>query len=273
MIKINLKNFHKNKQFFHKKPKIFFDNKKVFDKKNIIIGKNSIIEAFNSVAQIECLYISKNHNSEALQNILLKAKNKNIKICVVEKHKLDNLCNSGAHQGIVAVMRKKIYSTIEDILQTAADKNEKPFIIIADSIEDPHNLGAIIRTAECAGAHGIIIPNRRAADVNFTVHKTSAGAAEHVKIAKVTNIADTVKFLKTKGLWIYGTDFCGKCYYNEDLGVPLALIIGSEGNGISQLVKKNCDVILSIPLFGKINSLNASVASGILMFEIRKQRF
>ena len=203
---------------------------------------------------------------------MAKAKAKGIPIKETDRKKLDYMCSGAAHQGIVALASVKEYSTVDDIFALAEERGEKPFIIVLDEIEDPHNLGAIIRTAECAGAHGIIIPKRRAVGLSFTVGKSSAGAYEYVPVARVTNIPNTLDELKERGCWIYGADMDGSTYCEGNLTGASALVIGSEGNGLGRLVKEKCDVILSLPMCGRINSLNASVAAGVLMYEFTRQR-
>jgi len=191
---------------------------------------------------------------------------------VLDRNKLDSMSEGNAHQGVVALVTGFEYSTINDILQRAKDLNESPFVIILDGIEDTHNLGAIVRTAECAGVHGVIIPKRRSAMVNQTVYKASAGAVEHMLIANVTNITNCIEELKDNGLWIYGADMDGKdYYYNTKLEGSIGLVIGNEGKGISRLVKEKCDVIVKIPMLGKISSLNASNAAAILIYEVVRQ--
>ena len=199
-------------------------------------------------------------------------KNAGIPIKEVDRKKLDFMCGHANHQGIVAVGAIKAYSTVEDIFKTAEERGEPPFVIVCDEIEDPHNLGAINRTAEAAGAHGVIVPKRRSASLSFTVSKTSAGAVEFMHVARVTNLPQTIDELKEKGLWVYCADMDGETFYNANLKGAIALVIGSEGKGVGRLVKEKCDVVLSMPMKGKINSLNASVAAGILMYEISKQR-
>ncbi len=202
-------------------------------------------------------------------------KPKQIGIVIVEtnKNKLDEMSETGNHQGIIAIVPPFEYVEVEDILEYAKEKNEDPFIIILDGIEDVHNLGSIIRTAETAGVHGIIIPKRRAVAVNATTVKTSAGAVEHMKIARVNNINETINNLKKQGIWICGTDMATKnFYYNQDYNMPIAIVIGSEGKGMSRLTKENCDFLVKIPMKGKINSLNASVSAGIVIYEVVKNR-
>ena len=235
-----------------------------------IVGRNPVMEALKSGRKIEKLYIQKGELKGSINKIIPMAKEKNIIIQTVDKNKLDEI-SKGNHQGVAALVGTFNYSTIEDILKLAEKAKENPFIIILDGIEDPHNLGAIIRTGECAGAHGIIIPKRRAASVNQTVYKSSAGAVEHISIAKVNNISNTIEFLKDKGLWVYGADLQGEDYYNVDLKGPVALVIGSEGQGLSRIVREKCDFLLKIPMLGNISSLNASNAASILIYEKIRQ--
>ncbi|NMA87403.1 MAG: 23S rRNA (guanosine(2251)-2'-O)-methyltransferase RlmB [Tissierellia bacterium] len=235
-----------------------------------IVGRNPVMEVLKSGREIEKLYIQKGELKGSINKIIPMGKEKNIIIQRVDKNKLDEI-SKGNHQGVAALVGAFNYSTIEDILNIAEKSEEDPFIIILDGIEDPHNLGAIIRTAECSGAHGIIIPKRRAASVNETVYKSSAGAVEHISITKVNNISDTIEILKDKGLWIYGADMNGEDYYNVDLKGPVALVIGSEGHGLSRIVKEKCDFLLKIPMLGNISSLNASNAASILIYEKIRQ--
>lgn len=239
--------------------------------KTLICGRNAVTEALRSGANIDTLYISRNGGG-SLPKISAMASKLDIPVKQVDDRKLDNMCRGAAHQGCAAMLGCAEYSTIEDILADAEQKGEQPFIIICDEIEDPHNLGAIIRTAETAGAHGIIIPKRRSASLNYTVHKTSAGAASWVKVARVPNLAAAVRELKDKGVWIYGTDMSGDDVYSTDLTGAVALVIGSEGFGMSRLMRESCDFLISLPMYGRINSLNASVAAGICMYEAVRQR-
>lgn len=239
---------------------------------DIIAGRNPVTEALKSGRAIERLLISKGEMSGAVKVIVAKAKDRGIPIKEVDSKKLDFMCGNSNHQGVIAVAAVKEYVSVNDILKIAEDKGEKPFIIILDNIEDPHNLGAIIRTAECAGAHGVIIPKRRAAGLTYSVGKASAGAYEYMPVARVTNIPAVIDELKEKGLWIYGADMSGENYCSSDLRGAVALVIGSEGNGLQRLVREKCDIILSLPMLGKINSLNASVAAGVLMYEFTRQR-
>ena len=235
-------------------------------REDLILGRNAVIEALKSDRTIECLYVSKGDLEGSIKVALGLAKDKGIVVKEADRRKLDTMCEGLNHQGIVAKVTPFKYCEVNDILEVAEKKGEKPFIVILDEIEDPHNLGSIIRTAELCGVHGIIIPKRRNVGVTSTVYKCSAGAIEHMKIAKVTNINATIDMLKEKGIWIYGADIEGKDYsYNTDFSGPCALIIGSEGKGISNLTLKKCDLLVKIPMIGKINSLNASVAGGIMM--------
>ena len=235
-----------------------------------IIGRNPVIEALKSQRQIDCVYIAGEGGSLGLIKKLAKEQGAVVK--QVSHQKLDSLAGGGSHQGVIATGACAAYCSISDILDAAKKRNEKPFVIICDEIEDPHNLGAIIRTAECAGAHGVVIPKRRSASLNDTVFKTSAGAAAWVPVARVANIAAAIDELKKAGLWIYGTDAAGEDYTKTDLTGPVGLVIGSEGFGIGKLVAEKCDFMLKLPLLGKITSLNASVAAGIFMYEALRQR-
>ena len=240
---------------------------------DIVIGRNSVLELIKSGKDINKLYIQKGNRHGSINEIISRARENKIVIKEVEKNKLDEMCENQNHQGVIATVPPFEYSDIDDILNLAKQKNEDPFIIILDQIEDPHNLGSIIRTAECAGAHGVIIPKRRSAEVNSTVNKTSAGAVQYVKVARVNNLNDTIKYLKENDVWIYGTDAGAKSYYNEqNYKGGVAIVIGSEGYGMNKLVAKNCDFLVKIPMKGKVNSLNASVSAAIMMYEVLNQR-
>ncbi len=243
------------------------------DYQDIVEGRNAVTELLKSDKDINKIFVQRGEKHGSINQIISLAKSKKVVIVEVDKSKLDFMSQTKNHQGIIAVVPPFEYSDIDEILEYAKSKNEDPFVVILDGIEDVHNLGSIIRTAETAGVHGIIIPKRRGALVNATVSKTSAGAVQYMKIARVNNLNDAIKELKDKGLWIYGTDMEAKNYYYEEklLG-PIALVIGSEGFGISNLVKKNCDVLIKIPMKGKITSLNASVSAGIAIYEVVKQR-
>ena len=242
-------------------------------REDLIIGRNAVIEALKSDRTIECVYVSKGDLEGSIKVALGLAKDRGVVIKEADRRKLDTMCDRLNHQGIVARVTPFKYCEVNDILEDAKRKEQQPFIVILDEIEDPHNLGSIIRTAELCGVHGIIIPKRRNVGVTSTVYKCSAGAIEHMKIAKVTNINATIDMLKEQGIWIYGADIDGTDYsYNVDFSGACALIIGSEGKGISNLTLKKCDVLVKIPMIGKINSLNASVAGGIMMYEVLKGR-
>lgn len=239
---------------------------------DIIAGRNPVMEAIRSGRSIESILVAKGERSGSVVAIIAKAKQKNIPVKDVDSKKLDFLAKGVNHQGIVAQCAVKEYSTLEEIFALAEERGESPFIIVLDKIEDPHNLGAIIRTAECAGAHGVIIPERRSAGLSYTVEKTSAGALEYMPVVRVKNISAVLQKLKDKSIWVYGADMDGEHYKKVNFDGAVALVIGNEGKGISPLVAKDCDVIVSLPMKGKINSLNASVAAGILMYEIADKR-
>jgi 23S rRNA (guanosine2251-2'-O)-methyltransferase len=243
-------------------------------KQEYIVGRNPVLEVLKAEKEIDKIYVSKGELKGSIKKIISIAKDKNIVIQYVDKKKLDQIAPGVNHQGVAALVTPYDYYSIDDILNKAKESKEPPFIIILDGIEDPHNLGAIIRTAECAGVHGIIIPKRRAAHVTETVYKSSAGAVEHMLIAKVSNIPSTIDRLKDEGLWIYGADANGENYYfDTELKGPVALVIGSEGKGISKLVKEKCDFLVKIPMYGKISSLNASNAASILIYEVVRQNY
>lgn len=241
---------------------------------DVVIGRNAVSELLKSDRDINKIFVQRGEKHGSINQILNLARNKKVVVVEVEKNKLDEMSgDTKNHQGIIAVVPPFEYSDIDEIIEYAKNKNEEPFIVMLDGIEDVHNLGSIIRTAETAGVHGVIIPKRRGALVNATVSKTSAGAIEYMKVARVNNLNDAIQDLKDKGLWIYGTDMSAKdYYYNEKLTGPICLVIGSEGFGISSLVKKNCDVLIKIPMKGKVTSLNASVSAGIAIYEVVKQR-
>lgn len=239
---------------------------------NIICGRNSVLEAVRSGREIDRLLVAHGVSGGSVTAIIAKCSAKGILIKEVSPQKLDFLCGNANHQGVAVMFSASEYCTVDDILKTAEERNEKPFIIICDEIEDPHNLGAIIRTAEASGVHGIIIPKRRSASLNATVAKSASGALEYMRVARVTNIANEIENLKKKGIWVFGADMDGKHYTDFDYDIPVALVIGNEGNGIGKLVAQKCDEIISLPMKGKINSLNASVAAGILMYEVVRKR-
>lgn len=237
-----------------------------------IEGRNAVLEAFRSGKTIDKLFVLDGCMDGPVKTITREARKYDTIINYVTKERLDQLSETKNHQGVIAYVAAYEYAEVEDILAKAEEKGEPPFIIILDGIEDPHNLGAIIRTANQAGAHGVIIPKRRAVGLTAIVAKTSAGALNYTPVAKVTNITKTIQELKDKGLWFVGADMGGETMYNLDLKGPIGLVIGGEGEGISKLVKENCDFIASIPMKGDIDSLNASVAAGVLAYEIVRQR-
>ncbi len=236
-------------------------------------GRNPVMEAIKGGREIDKILIAKGSDQGSINKIIGMAKDKKLVIQYVEKAKLDAMSETKAHQGVIALVTPYEYKTVEDIIKVAEDRNEDPFIIILDEIEDPHNLGAIIRTAECVGAHGVIIPKRRAVGLTPIVIKASAGAVEHMNIAKVPNIASTIEELKERGIWIYGADMGGEQdYFDRDLTGPIAIVVGSEGKGIGRLIKEKCDFLVKIPMAGKVASLNASVAASVMMYEVLRQR-
>lgn len=241
-------------------------------KPDVIAGRNPVSEAIRSGRPIDKILVARGEKTGAVVGILAKAREKQIPVKEADRVKLDFLSGSAPHQGIIALAAAKEYSTVEDILAYAAEKGEPPFLVILDELEDPHNLGAIIRTAECAGAHGVIIPKRRSVGLSYTVGKASAGAVEYMRVARVTNIAALLDDLKKQGVWIYGADMNGTDYTQCDMSGACALVIGNEGKGMARLVREKCDVIVSLPMKGHINSLNASVAAGILMYHALKSR-
>ena len=236
-------------------------------------GRNAVLELLESGRDINKILVAKGEKHGSIYKILTMAKERKILITEVERNKLNQIAQTPNHQGVIAIVPPFNYCDVEDILELAKQKNEMPFILILDGIEDPHNLGSIIRTAETAGVHGVIIPKRRAASVNSTVSKVSAGAVEYMKIARVNNINETMRYLKEQGIWICGTDMNTEITYTkQDYRMPLAIVFGSEGFGMSRLVKENCDFLVKIPMKGKITSLNASVSAGIIMYEVLRQR-
>lgn len=239
---------------------------------NIIAGRNPVTEALRSGREIDRLLVAHGQTGGSVAAIIAKCREKGILIKEVSPQKLDYMTGNANHQGVAVLVATREYSSVEDILNLAKERDEQPFIIVCDEIEDPHNLGAIIRTAEAAGAHGIIIPKRRSASLNVTVAKAASGALEYMKVARVTNISAEIEKLKEEGIWVFGADMDGEDYSLTDFNCPCALVIGNEGKGIGNLVAKKCDKIISLPMKGEINSLNASVAAGILMYAVVKSR-
>lgn len=246
------------------------DNKKVNE--NIIEGRNAVLEAFRSGKPVDKLYVLDGCQDGPVRTIVREARKHDTIIQFVEKERLAQLSETGRHQGVIAYAAAYEYSEVLDMLELARERGEDPFIILLDNIEDPHNLGAIIRTANLAGAHGVIIPKRRAVGLTATVAKTSAGALNYTPVAKVTNLKKTMEELKKEGLWFVCADMGGEAMYDLNLTGPIGLVIGNEGEGVSRLVKETCDFVASIPMKGDIDSLNASVATGVLAYEIVRQR-
>ena len=238
----------------------------------MIEGRNAVLEAFRSGKCVDKLFILDGCQDGPVRTIAREARKHDTIVKFVPKERLDSKSETGAHQGVIAQVAAYDYSTVEDILKKAEDKGEAPFIILLDNIEDPHNLGAIIRTANLAGAHGVIIPKHRAVGLTATVAKTSAGALNYTPVAKVANLGQTIDELKEKGIWFVCADMDGEVMYRQNLTGPIGLVIGNEGNGVSRLVKEKCDFTTAIPMNGDIDSLNASVAAGVLAFEIVRQR-
>lgn len=239
---------------------------------NLVIGRNAVAELLKSGREVENIIIAKGEPEGSVLKIIAMAREKGIVVKNADRKKLDFMCGGANHQGVVANVPAHEYSSVEEILEFAKSKNEPPFIIICDEIEDSHNLGAIIRTAEACGVHGIIIPKRRNVGLNFIVAKTSCGALEYVKVARVSNLNSTIEKIKKENIWVYCADMDGQPWCKTDFSGGAALVVGSEGNGVSRLVKEHCDVTVSLPMYGRVNSLNASVAAGVIMYEIARQR-
>ena len=262
---------NQNRRIEDKEEKIIKDLEKIFEDQ--IEGRNAVLELLESDKDINKIYITKGELKGSINKIIAKANEKKVIIVQKDKKQMDMMAQTENYQGVIAVVPPYEYSEVEDIIETAKERNEDPFILILDGIEDTHNLGAIIRTAETAGVHGIIIPKRRAAQVNSTVSKVASGALQYMKIARVNNITDTILKLKDKGIWVCGTAIdAEKYYYDQNLTGPIAIVIGNEGKGMGELVKRNCDFLVKIPMKGKVTSLNASVSTGIIVYEAVKQR-
>ena len=239
----------------------------------VIEGRNAVIEALRAGTAIDMFYLMKGESDSALGHIASAAREKGIVVVDADRHKLDNMSRTHAHQGVIALAAVREYASVDDILNAAREKGENPLIVVCDELSDPHNLGAVIRTADAAGAHGVIIPKRRSAGLTAVVGKTSAGAVAHVPVARVPNLPALLKELKEAGVWVFGTAADGTTpLYQADLKGPAAIVIGSEGTGMGRLVAENCDFTVSIPMFGKINSLNASAAAAVLLYEAVRQR-
>lgn len=239
---------------------------------NQLEGRNSILEVLRSGRDIEKIMVARGNVEGTIKRIVAMAAEKGVVIQEVSRQKLDEISQTKNHQGVIAIVSAHNYVEVDDILAVAKERQEDPFLLLLDGITDPHNLGAILRTAECAGVHGVVIPKRRSVGLNATVGKTSAGALEYMPVARVTNIVKTMEYLKKQGLWIACADMKGLDHFDTNMKGALALVIGSEGDGVSRLVKENCDFTVSIPMYGKISSLNASVAAGLLMYEVVRQR-
>ena len=242
-------------------------------KNEMIEGRNAVIEALRAGRAIDKIFLAKGDVDKTLGHIASKARAAGVVVVECDRRKLDFMSATHAHQGVIALCAVREYCTVDDILALAAEREEKPFVIVCDEISDPHNLGAIIRSAECAGAHGVVIPKRRSAGLTAIVDKASAGAAEHMLIARVPNLPAALDALKSRGLWVYGTAADGQSgLWDTDFTGPMALVIGSEGDGMGRLVRESCDFTVSLPMKGKVSSLNASAAAGIVMYEVLRQR-
>ena len=252
------------------------ETKKTFDEAisdGMIEGRNAVIEALRTETAIDKIYIAKGETDKTLGHIASKARDRGIVVVEADRRKLDHMSRTHAHQGVIALSAVREYVSVQSILEAAAEKGEAPLLVVCDEISDPHNLGAILRTAECAGAHGVIIPKRRSAGLTAVVAKTSAGAVSYMPVARVPNMAALLKDLKKQGVWVFGTAAEGTTtLYDADLKGPAAIVIGSEGDGMSRLVTENCDFLVSIPMKGQISSLNASAAAAILLYEAVRQR-
>ena len=243
------------------------------DREDLIEGRNAVTEALRAGRSIDKIYIAKGETDKALGHIASKAREMGVVVVEADRRKLDAMSVTKAHQGVVAIAAVREYCSVDDILAAAEAQGEAPFVILCDEISDPHNLGAILRTAECVGAHGVIIPKRRSAGLTSIVDKTSAGAAEHVAVARVANLPAAIRELKDRGLWIYGTAVeATQSLWDTDFTGPACIVIGSEGDGMGRLVRENCDFLVKIPMRGSLNSLNASTAAGVMMYEVLRQR-
>lgn len=239
---------------------------------SLISGRNAVKELLLCGRDIDKIYVQKGEREGSVKMLIGKAAERKIPIIEVEKSKLDSMCHGSSHQGIVAIAAEHEYSTVDEIIEYAESLGEKPFVVICDGVEDPHNLGAIIRSSECSGVHGVIIPKRRAVGLTHVVAKSSAGALEHMRVARVTNLATLIDDLKERGFWIYAADMGGENYFKTDYSGSVAVVLGSEGFGISRLVKEKCDFTVSIPLHGKVNSMNVSCAAAVILTEVARQR-
>ena len=248
------------------------EDRKAAPRDDLVVGRNAVREALKAGRPADSLLVQKGERAGAVLPIIAECREKGIIVKEVDQKKLDFMCGHAHHQGVILIAAAHEYATVEEILRRAEEQGEAPFLILCDSLEDPHNLGAILRTAECCGVHGVIIPERRSVSLSGIVSKTSAGALEYVPVARVTNLNATIKSLKEKNIWVIAADMDGVPDREADLSGPVALVVGSEGKGVSRLVKENCDMTVSIPMKGHINSLNASVAAAVLMFEAASKR-
>ncbi len=239
---------------------------------DIIAGRNAVNEALRAGRTLDSLYVQRGDHGGGLAALIAKAKAQGVPIKEADPKKLEHMCGGANHQGVVAVAAVKEYASLEEIFARAEERGEPLFLVICDGLEDPHNLGAVIRTAECAGAHGVVIPKRRSVGLTYAVGKASAGAVEHLPVARVQNVAALLEDLKARGVWIYTADMDGSPWCQTDFTGPAALVIGSEGSGVSRLVKERSDFVVSLPIKGQVNSLNASVAAGVLCYEVARQR-
>ena len=266
----NKDNFRRGSRDGYRRPE---PRQELEENENQLEGRNALTEALRSGRTIDKVFVAGGDTDRALQHLAAEAKKAGAVVVEVDRRKLDAMSTTRSHQGIIALAAAREYFSIDDILQEAADRGEAPLIVICDELSDPHNLGAILRTAECAGAHGVIIPKRRSVGLTATVAKAAAGAVEYMKVAKVSNINNAIAELKDKGVWVFGTAAEGSVpMYQADLTGPAAIVVGNEGDGMSQLVRKNCDMLVHIPMKGNISSLNASVAASILLYEAVRQR-
>ena len=242
-------------------------------REDLIEGRNALTEALRSGRSIDKLYVAEGSTDRSLARLAAQAKEAGAVVVPTDRRKLDQMSPTGAHQGVIAAVAAHEYASVDEILELAAQRGEAPLLVICDELSDPHNLGAVLRTAECAGAHGVIIPKRRSVGLTAVVAKTSAGAVEYLPVARVSNVVNTIRELKDKGVWIYGTAAdADSGLYRTDLTGPAAIVIGNEGEGMSRLVRESCDVLVSIPMKGKISSLNASAAAAVLLYEALRQR-
>ena len=239
---------------------------------NLIIGRNAVKELLSENRDVEKIYIQKGEREGSINLLVGIAAERKIPIVELDRQKMDRMCDNARHQGIIAMASEHNYSTVEDILEYAKEQGEAPFVVMLDGVEDPHNLGAIIRSAECMGAHGVIIPKRRAVGLTLTVAKASAGALMHMRVAKVTNLSQTIDELKEKGLWFYAADMDGESIYETNFDGAVGIVLGSEGEGISRLVKEKCDFVVSIPMYGKVNSMNVSCAAAVVLSEVSHKK-